>query len=103
MANFFIATHPLRTTDSVDVHYSFVQYVNIYNMQMSKYLFIHCISAFHLSLESPRFRFMKPENYTTVYHQQETDVLYVGGQGVIYKLSFSDKGVHDKQVGRMTP
>ncbi|XDV40399.1 hypothetical protein PO909_009491 [Leuciscus waleckii] len=49
-------------------------------------------------MESPRFRFMKPENYTTVYHQQETDVLYVGGQGVIYKLSFSDKGVHDKQI-----
>jgi len=46
---------------------------------------------------------MKPENYTTVYHQQETDVLYVGGQRVIYKLSFSDKGVHDKQVGGMTP
>ncbi|XP_016131321.1 semaphorin-7A-like [Sinocyclocheilus grahami] len=48
--------------------------------------------------ESPRFRFMKPENYTTVYHLQETDVLYVGGQGVIYKLTFSDKGVHDTQI-----
>ncbi|XP_016343512.1 semaphorin-7A-like [Sinocyclocheilus anshuiensis] len=49
-------------------------------------------------MESPRFRFMKPENYTTVYHLQETDVLYVGGQGVIYKLTFSDKGVHDTQI-----
>ncbi|ROJ29219.1 Semaphorin-7A [Anabarilius grahami] len=48
-------------------------------------------------MESPRFRFMKPENFTAVYHQQETDVLYVGGQGVIYKLSFSDKEVHDTQ------
>ncbi|XP_005158115.1 uncharacterized protein isoform X1 [Danio rerio] len=48
--------------------------------------------------ESPRFRFIKPENFTTVYHQQETDVLYVGGQGVIYKLSFRDKEVHDIQI-----
>ncbi len=45
---------------------------------------------------------MKPENYTTVYHQQETDVLYLGGQGVIYKLTFSDKRVHDTQVGGLT-
>ncbi|XP_051574093.1 semaphorin-7A-like isoform X1 [Myxocyprinus asiaticus] len=49
-------------------------------------------------LESPRFHFMKPENYTTMYHQQGTDVLYVGGLGVIYKLTFSDKGVHDMQI-----
>jgi len=98
VAHFLIATYHLKTTDLVDIHYSFEQDVNIYTT-----LFIHCISAFHLSLESPRFRFMKPENYTTVYHQQETDVLYVGGQRVIYKLSFSDKGVHDKQVGGMTP
>jgi len=98
VAHFLIATNHLKTTDLVDIHYSFEQDVNIYNT-----LFIHSISAFHLSLESPRFRFMKPENYTTVYHQQETDVLYVGGQRVIYKLSFSDKGVHDKQVGGMTP
>ncbi|XP_073703423.1 semaphorin-7A [Garra rufa] len=49
-------------------------------------------------MESPRFRFVKPENFTTVYHQHGTDVLYVGGQGVIYKLTFSDKGVHDTQI-----
>lgn len=49
-------------------------------------------------LEAPRFRFMKPENYTSVYHQQGTEVLFVGGQGVIYKLNFSNKGVHDTQV-----
>lgn len=50
-------------------------------------------------LEAPRFRFLKPENYTSVYHQEGTDVLFVGGQEVIYKLIFSDKGVHDTQVG----
>lgn len=55
-----------------------------------------------LFLESPRFRFIKPENFTTVYHEQETDVLYVGGQGVIYKLNFRDKEVHDTQVGGPT-
>ncbi|XP_051577864.1 semaphorin-7A [Myxocyprinus asiaticus] len=49
-------------------------------------------------MESPRFRFMKPENYTSVYHEQGTDVLYVGGQEVVYKLTFSDKGVHDIQI-----
>ncbi|XP_051999994.1 semaphorin-7A-like [Xyrauchen texanus] len=49
-------------------------------------------------MESPRFRFMKPENYMSVYHQQGTDVLYVGGQAVIYKLTFSDKGVHETQI-----
>lgn len=53
-------------------------------------------------VEAPRFRFMKPENYTSVYHQQGTEVLFVGGQGVIYKLSFSDKGVHDTQIPVVT-
>ncbi len=71
------------------------------HLKTTRNIFIHCISVI-FSIESPRFRFMKPENYTTVYHQQETDVLYLGGQGVIYKLTFSDKGVHDTQVGGLT-
>ncbi|XP_056617681.1 semaphorin-7A [Triplophysa dalaica] len=53
-------------------------------------------------VEAPRFRFLKPENYTSVYHQEGTDVLFVGGQEVIYKLIFSDKGVHDTQIPAVT-
>lgn len=48
--------------------------------------------------EAPRFSFKDPENYTSVYHQQGTDVLFLGGQGVIYKLTFSDKGVQDLKI-----
>lgn len=35
----------------------------------------------------------------TVYHKQGSDVLYVGGQAVIYMLTFTDKGVLDTKVG----
>lgn len=49
--------------------------------------------------ETNRFHFEKPENYMTVYHKQGTDVLFVGGQAVIYMLTFTDKGVRDTKVG----
>uniref|UniRef100_A0A3B1JXM8 Si:ch211-113g11.6 n=1 Tax=Astyanax mexicanus TaxID=7994 RepID=A0A3B1JXM8_ASTMX len=45
--------------------------------------------------EPARFHFMKPENYMTVYHQQGSDVLYVGGRAVIYMISFTHKEVQD--------
>ncbi|XP_028837143.1 semaphorin-7A isoform X2 [Denticeps clupeoides] len=48
--------------------------------------------------EPPRFHFAKPENYMTLYHQKGTDVLYVGGQAVIYALAFTDKGVKDIKI-----
>ncbi|KPP78708.1 hypothetical protein Z043_101764 [Scleropages formosus] len=41
---------------------------------------------------------MKPENYTTVYHQAGSHILYVGGQAVIYLLAFSDKEVKNTQI-----
>ncbi|XP_062395689.1 semaphorin-7A [Sardina pilchardus] len=38
----------------------------------------------------------------TVYHKQGTDVLYVGGQAVIYMLTFTDKGVQDTKIPVVT-
>ncbi|XP_026862481.2 semaphorin-7A [Electrophorus electricus] len=52
--------------------------------------------------EPARFHFSKPENYMTVYHQRGSDVLYVGGQGVIYMLTFTHKGVQDTQIPVVT-
>lgn len=48
--------------------------------------------------ETNQYHFEKPENYMTVYHKQGTDVLYVGGQAVIYKLTFTAKGVQDIKI-----
>uniref|UniRef100_A0A3Q2YBR0 Si:ch211-113g11.6 n=1 Tax=Hippocampus comes TaxID=109280 RepID=A0A3Q2YBR0_HIPCM len=42
-----------------------------------------------------RFHFDKPENYISMYHQEGSDTLYVGGQAVIYVLTFSNRGVRD--------
>nr|XP_020471166.1 semaphorin-7A-like [Monopterus albus]XP_020471167.1 semaphorin-7A-like [Monopterus albus] len=48
--------------------------------------------------EPSRFHFNKPENYISMYHQEGTDRLYVGGQAMIYVLTFTDRGVHDLQI-----
>lgn len=48
--------------------------------------------------EPARYHFSKPENYMSVYHQEGTNVLYVGGQTMIYVLTFTDRGVRDVQV-----
>uniref|UniRef100_A0A3B3SGC8 Si:ch211-113g11.6 n=1 Tax=Paramormyrops kingsleyae TaxID=1676925 RepID=A0A3B3SGC8_9TELE len=48
--------------------------------------------------EPSRFLFPKPESYMTVYHQNGSDDLYVGGQAVIYLLTFTNKGVKDTQI-----
>ncbi|XP_017336826.1 semaphorin-7A [Ictalurus punctatus] len=48
--------------------------------------------------EPARFHFTKPENYMTVYHQQGSNVLYVGGQAVIYMIHFTQKGVQETQI-----
>ncbi|KAK7886946.1 hypothetical protein WMY93_026567 [Mugilogobius chulae] len=48
--------------------------------------------------EPPRFHFSKPENYISMYHQEGTDTLYVGGQANIYVLNFTDNGVSDLQI-----
>lgn len=48
--------------------------------------------------EPPRFHFVKPENYISMYHQEGTNTLYVGGQAVIFVLTFTDRGVRDLQV-----
>ncbi|PWA23876.1 hypothetical protein CCH79_00010787 [Gambusia affinis] len=48
--------------------------------------------------EPPRFHFNKPENYISMYHQEGSDTLYVGGQAAIYVLTFSDKRVVDMQI-----
>uniref|UniRef100_A0A667ZG62 Si:ch211-113g11.6 n=1 Tax=Myripristis murdjan TaxID=586833 RepID=A0A667ZG62_9TELE len=48
--------------------------------------------------EPPRFHFVKPENYISMYHQEGTNTLYVGGQAVVFVLTFTDRGVRDLQV-----
>ncbi|XP_028327630.1 semaphorin-7A [Gouania willdenowi] len=48
--------------------------------------------------EPSRFHFTKPENYLSMYHQEGSDMLYVGGQAMIYVLTFTDRGVHDLQI-----
>lgn len=45
-----------------------------------------------------RFHFSKPENYISMFHQEGTDTLYVGGQAMIYVLNFTDKGVNEMQI-----
>ncbi|XP_049585297.1 semaphorin-7A isoform X1 [Syngnathus scovelli] len=48
--------------------------------------------------EPSRFHFDKPENYISMYHQEGSDTLYVGGQAIIYVLTFSNRGVRDVQI-----
>ncbi|KAK3550540.1 hypothetical protein QTP70_000015 [Hemibagrus guttatus] len=52
--------------------------------------------------EPARFHFTKPQNYMTMYHQQGSNVLYVGGQAVIYMINFTQKGVQEKQISAVT-
>uniref|UniRef100_H3CKZ6 Si:ch211-113g11.6 n=1 Tax=Tetraodon nigroviridis TaxID=99883 RepID=H3CKZ6_TETNG len=49
-------------------------------------------------LKSSRFHFHKPENYISMYHQEGSDTMYVGGRAVIYVLTFTSRGVHDLQT-----
>ncbi|XP_030604883.1 semaphorin-7A [Archocentrus centrarchus] len=48
--------------------------------------------------EDSRFHFNKPENYISMYHQEGSDTLYVGGKAMIYMLRFTDSGVRDLQI-----
>uniref|UniRef100_A0A3P9IMD4 Si:ch211-113g11.6 n=1 Tax=Oryzias latipes TaxID=8090 RepID=A0A3P9IMD4_ORYLA len=47
------------------------------------------------------FHFSRPENYISMYHQEGSDTLYVGGRAVIYVLKFTNRGVFDVQVELM--
>lgn len=63
---------------------------------------INLLSDDHLILfwptEPSRFHFGKPENYISMYHPEGTNMLYVGGQAMIYVLKFTDRRVHEVQV-----
>lgn len=48
--------------------------------------------------EPSRFHFNKPENYISMYHQEGSDTLYVGGQAMVYVLTFTDREVHNLQI-----
>ncbi|KAK5861723.1 hypothetical protein PBY51_017178 [Eleginops maclovinus] len=48
--------------------------------------------------ETSRFHFNKPENYISMYHQEGSDTLYVGGQAMVYVLTFTNRGVRDLQI-----
>ncbi|TNN01962.1 semaphorin-7A [Takifugu flavidus] len=48
--------------------------------------------------EPSRFHFHKPENYISMYHQEGSDTMYVGGQAVIYVLTFTNRGIRDLQI-----
>lgn len=58
--------------------------------------------VFFKSTEPSRFHFYKPENYISMYHQEGSDTLYVGGQAMIYVLTFTNRGVDDVQVTKST-
>ncbi|KAJ4948652.1 hypothetical protein JOQ06_020182 [Pogonophryne albipinna] len=45
-----------------------------------------------------RFHFNKPENYISMYHQEGSDTVYVGGQAMVYVLTFTNRGVRDVQI-----
>lgn len=64
----------------------------------------HLLDAFCFfsSAEPSRFHFFKPENYISMYHQEGSDTLYVGGQAMIYVLTFTNRGVDDLQVTKST-
>uniref|UniRef100_A0A3B3I524 Si:ch211-113g11.6 n=1 Tax=Oryzias latipes TaxID=8090 RepID=A0A3B3I524_ORYLA len=59
------------------------------------------LSVVFLSSGPPRFHFSRPENYISMYHQEGSDTLYVGGRAVIYALKFTNRGVFDVQVELM--
>ncbi|XP_026226549.1 sema and PSI domain-containing protein isoform X1 [Anabas testudineus] len=48
--------------------------------------------------EPSRFHFNKPENYISMYHQEGTNTLYVGGQAMLYVLTFTDRGVREVPI-----
>ncbi|XP_034097279.1 semaphorin-7A [Gymnodraco acuticeps] len=48
--------------------------------------------------EPSRFHFNKPENYISMYHQEGSDTVYVGGQAMVYVLTFANRGVRDVQI-----
>lgn len=48
--------------------------------------------------ETSRFHFDRPENYISMYHQEGSDTLYVGGRAMIYVLTFSNRGIRDLQI-----
>ncbi|XP_061573547.1 semaphorin-7A [Cololabis saira] len=48
--------------------------------------------------ERSRFHFRTPENYLSMFHQDGSDTLYVGGRAKIYVLNFTDRGVRDLQI-----
>lgn len=48
--------------------------------------------------EHSRFHFNRPENYISMYHQEGSDTLYVGGKAMLYMLTFTYRGVRDLQV-----
>uniref|UniRef100_A0A3Q0RET0 Si:ch211-113g11.6 n=1 Tax=Amphilophus citrinellus TaxID=61819 RepID=A0A3Q0RET0_AMPCI len=55
------------------------------------------VHSFICLSEDSRFHFNKPENYISMYHQEGSDTLYVGGKAMIYMLRFTDSGVRDLQ------
>uniref|UniRef100_A0A3P8ZWQ5 Sema domain-containing protein n=1 Tax=Esox lucius TaxID=8010 RepID=A0A3P8ZWQ5_ESOLU len=52
--------------------------------------------------EPAMYHFSKPQNYMSVYHHEGTNVLYVGGQAVIYVLTFTDRGVSSLEIPVVT-
>ncbi|XP_022068850.1 semaphorin-7A [Acanthochromis polyacanthus] len=48
--------------------------------------------------EPSRFHFSKPENYISMYHQEGSDTIYVGGRAMVYVLTFTDRDVRDFQI-----
>ncbi|KAG2462935.1 SEM7A protein, partial [Polypterus senegalus] len=50
------------------------------------------------SKDPVRYQFSKEENYTMFFHEEGTDVIFVGGREVIYVLQFKDSKVSATEV-----
>lgn len=59
---------------------------------------VHLSASSFSTSEPPRYHFDRPENYISMYHQEGSDTLYVGGRATIYVLNFTDRGVDNQQV-----
>ncbi|AWP15704.1 putative leucine-rich repeat and immunoglobulin-like domain-containing nogo receptor-interacting protein 1-like, partial [Scophthalmus maximus] len=87
------------TVETIGKDVRCVTYLNTHNggPLLKRMLYSHGRQEQKINLETSRFHFNKPENYISMYHQEGSDTLYVGGQAMLYVLTFTDRGVRDVQ------
>ncbi|XP_039606808.1 semaphorin-7A [Polypterus senegalus] len=62
-------------------------------------IFAQKVPRLRFRIKDPvRYQFSKEENYTMFFHEEGTDVIFVGGREVIYVLQFKDSKVSATEV-----